>query len=106
MPEIVLTDFYTKACGFCREEALILEELEEVFAGQVEFRMVDAELDSKLAEEYVIFTVPTVIIERDGELLERFNGFVSGERLKRSQAGAVSHSGQGGRHPERGAGVE
>ncbi|KQC12572.1 MAG: hypothetical protein APR56_06255 [Methanosaeta sp. SDB] len=64
MPEIVLTDFYTKACRYCREEALILEELSEVFAGQVEFRMVDA--------------------ERGEELVERWNGFVSGDRLERA----------------------
>jgi thiol-disulfide isomerase/thioredoxin len=50
LSKIVLTDFYTKACGRCREEALILEELAEVFAGKVEFRMVDAEEDSKLAK--------------------------------------------------------
>jgi thioredoxin 1 len=89
LPKIVLTDFYTRTCGFCREEALILEELAEVFAGKVEFRMVDAEMDKKLAEKYVIFTVPTVIIKRDGELLERWNGFVSGEELERALRGAL-----------------
>ena len=90
MPKIVLTDFYTKTCSYCREEALILEELEEVFAGQVEFRLVDAELDSKLAEKYVIFAVPTLIIERDGEILERWNGFVPGEMLERARRDALS----------------
>ncbi len=84
MPKIVLTDFYTKTCGYCREEALILDELAEVFAGQVEFRMVDAEKDEEMAEKYVIFTVPTLILERDGELVERWNGFVPGERLERA----------------------
>ena len=53
LPEIVLMDFYTRTCSFCREEALILEELAEVFAGKVELRMVDAEMDRKLAGEYV-----------------------------------------------------
>jgi hypothetical protein len=43
---------------------LILEELSEVFAGQVEFRMVDA--------------------ERGEELVARWNGFVSGDRLERA----------------------
>jgi thioredoxin 1 len=84
LPEIVLTEFRTKTCSFCREEALILEELAEVFAGKVEFKMVDAEMDRKLAEKYVIFTVPTVIIERDGKMVERFNGFVAGEELERA----------------------
>lgn len=77
-------EFRTRTCGFCREEALILEELAEVFAGKVEFRMIDAEMNSKLAEKYVIFTVPTVIIERDEKLVERFNGFVAGEDLERA----------------------
>ena len=90
MPKIVLTEFLTRTCGFCREEALILEELAEVFAGKVEFRMIDAETDSKLAEKYVIFTVPTVIIEQDGELLERWNGFVPGEELERALKDVLS----------------
>jgi len=82
LSKTVLTDFYTKACGHCQEQALILEELAEVFAGKVEFRMVDAEKDWKLAEKYVVFTVPTLIIERDGEMVERFNGFVPGDKLE------------------------
>ena len=84
MPKIVLTDFYTKTCSYCREEAKILDELAEVFASQVEFRMVDAEKDEEMAEKYVVFTVPTLILERDGELVERWNGFVTGERLERA----------------------
>ena len=58
--------------------------------GQVEFRMVDAEKDWKMAEIYVIFTVPTVIIEQDGELLERWNGFVPGEELERALKDVLS----------------
>ncbi len=92
--KIVLTDFYTKTCGFCREEALILEELAEVFAGRVDFRMIDAEKDSKLAEKYVIFTVPTLILERDGELLERWNGFVPGDELERALGAALKRESQ------------
>jgi thioredoxin 1 len=83
-PEVVLTEFYTEACGFCREEAMILEELAEVFARKVEFRRIDAQVEGRLAEEQVVFNVPTLILERDGELVERFNGFVAGERLERA----------------------
>ncbi len=63
MPEIVLMDFYTRTCSFCREEALILEELAEVFAGKIEFRM---------------------------KLLERWNGFVPGEELERALKDVLS----------------
>jgi thioredoxin 1 len=84
LSKIVLTDFYTKACGHCREEALIIEELAEVFTGRVEFRMVDAEMELELAEKYVVFSVPTLIIERDGELVQRWNGFVPGNELERA----------------------
>ncbi len=84
MSKIVLTDFYTNTCGYCREEALILEELAEAFAGKVEFRMVDAEKDWELAEKCVVFSVPTLILERDGEMVERWNGFVPGDELERA----------------------
>ncbi|HOO53187.1 MAG TPA: thioredoxin family protein [Methanothrix sp.] len=87
--KIVLTEFRTKTCGFCREEALILEELAEVFAGQVEIRMVDAEKDFEMAEKYVVFTVPTLILERDGKLVERWNGFVPGEELEQALRDAL-----------------
>jgi len=87
--KIVLTEFRTKTCCFCREEALILEELAEVFAGQVEIRMVDAEKDFEMAEKYVVFTVPTLILERDGKLVERWNGFVPGEELEQALRDAL-----------------
>lgn len=57
--------------------------------GKVEFRMVDAEKDSKLAEKRVVFTVTALIIDRDGEMVERWNRFVPGERLERALRGVL-----------------
>ena len=51
--------------------------------------MVDAEKDSKLAEKRVVFTVTALIIDRDGEMVERWNRFVPGERLERALRGAL-----------------
>ncbi|HNR56921.1 MAG: thioredoxin family protein [Methanothrix sp.] len=58
-------------------------------------RIVDAERDGKLAEECLVFTVPTLILERDGMLVERWNGFVSGDRLERAQREVLGREGKG-----------
>lgn len=85
LPKIVLTDFYTRTCGFCREEDLIIEELTEVFArdGRVQDgRRRRWTRSSQKNTSY--FSVPTQIIERGGELVERWNGFVPGYELERA----------------------
>lgn len=69
----ILVDFYSQTCGPCKMLAPILEEISEetsdFLIGKV---CVDEEMD--LALEYSVRVVPTMLVFKDGECIERFEG--------------------------------
>ena len=82
MSKPVLIDFYTKWCGPCRMQTPIIEELEKLFGDRVEFKKVDADVDSDLAARYSVFVIPTIVIENDGIEIKRYLGVTSKEELE------------------------
>jgi thioredoxin 1 len=59
----------------------ILEEVEKKFKDQVEFKIVDVDQNRDLAKKYAIQAVPTLVIEKDGQVLKRFTGVTSADVL-------------------------
>ena len=59
----------------------ILEELEKKFKDQVEFKIIDVDQNRELAKKYVVQAVPTLVIEKDGQVVKRFTGVTSGDVL-------------------------
>lgn len=84
----VLVDFFSKTCGPCRMLAPLLEELSEettdFYIGKV---CVDDEMP--LALNYSIRVVPTMLVFKDGECLEKIEGFRSKEELSKLMEGFV-----------------
>lgn len=72
--KIVLIDFFADWCGPCKMQDPIIEELKKKFDGKVEFKKVDVDEDSKLADKYNIHAIPTLIVEKDGNLFARYVG--------------------------------
>lgn len=59
----------------------ILEELEKKYRDKVEFQVVDVDENQKLASQYGIHAVPTLIIVKDGVEVKRFMGVTQGSVL-------------------------
>jgi thioredoxin 1 len=68
--------FHAEWCGPCRTLAPIIENVKTKFEG-VSFVDVDVDKDFELAQKYFVRNVPTVVIEKDGEVIERFVGVQS-----------------------------
>lgn len=68
--------FHAEWCGPCRTLAPIIENVKGKFEG-VSFTDVDVDKDFELAQKYFVRNVPTVVIEKDGEVVERFVGVQS-----------------------------
>lgn len=69
----VLVDFWAAWCGPCRMIAPIIEEL----ASEVTFAKVakvDVVKEEKLAEEYGIMSIPTLLIFKGGKVVKTLNG--------------------------------
>ena len=68
--------FHAEWCGPCRMLAPIIENVKGKF-NEVSFVDVDVDKDYEVAQKYFVRNVPTVVIEKDGEVVERFVGVQS-----------------------------
>jgi thioredoxin 1 len=77
----VLVDFHAVWCGPCQMLAPIIQELEEsrddFYVGKVD---VDQELN--LALEYKVQAVPTLLLFKEGKVVNKAVGFLSKEELE------------------------
>jgi thioredoxin 1 len=74
MSKPVLFDFFATWCGPCRMQTPILEELAKKMGDSVEIKKVDIDQHMDLAEKYGIRVVPTIIIEKDGKVMQSMEG--------------------------------
>ncbi len=67
-------DFYADWCGPCTVMNPVIEELERDFAGKMEINKIDVDNESEKTEQYGVLSIPTYIILKDGQEVERFIG--------------------------------
>ncbi|MDD1702217.1 MAG: thioredoxin [Methanoregula sp.] len=82
MSRPVLYDFFATWCGPCRMQTPIIEELAKKIGDAVEIHKVDVDENMALAEKYGIRVVPTLIIEKDGKIVQRMEGVTDAATLE------------------------
>ena len=87
-----LLDFYADWCGPCKKQDPILEELDEAY-DDVEFVKIDVDDEQDVANQYRVRSLPTVVIERDGEIIDRFVGVTQQDDIDDALAGAAQPAG-------------
>lgn len=78
----VVVDFYATWCGPCRQLAPMLEKLAEPLAGKIKFFKVNVDESPGLAQNYQIQSIPTVLLFKDGKLVDRITGLPTTADLK------------------------
>lgn len=71
-------DFYAEWCGPCKMTAPIIEQL-AVEQKDVTFYKVDVDQNSELASQYSVFSIPTFVIFKDGQIAAQFSGAMGKE---------------------------
>ena len=74
MSKPILFDFFATWCGPCRMQTPIIEELAKKMGDAVEIRKIDVDAHMDLAEKYGIRVVPTLVIEKDGRVIQSMEG--------------------------------
>ena len=71
----VLVDFWAAWCGPCRMLGPVLEEL----SGEADFKIVKVDVDAEpaLAMQFGIESIPTLLVFRNGQLVNKSVGLVS-----------------------------
>ena len=79
---LVLVDVKTEWCGPCKALAPLLEELSTEYIGKVIFGKVDADKCPEISKNLNIRSVPTLILYKNGVLIERYTGVSSKVKIK------------------------
>lgn len=66
--DIVIVDFHAQWCGPCKQFAPIFEEAAEKYPDVV-FGKVDIDEQKAIATQYGVYSVPTLMVTRDGIIL-------------------------------------
>jgi len=75
---LVLVDFYADWCGPCKMTGPIIEELAKELT-DVKFVKVNVDENQELTSSYQVFSIPTFMIFKDGQVAHQFVGAMGKE---------------------------
>ena len=78
----VLVDFWAEWCGPCRLLTPTIEKLADDYQGKVKVGKVDTEQNRAIAGRYNINAIPTVLLFKNGEVVETFVGLKNEDEFK------------------------
>ena len=87
---VQLMDFYADWCGPCKTQDPILEDIKEDWGERFDLVQIDVDDEQDIANEYQVRSLPTLIVENDDGIVERFVGVTQREDIETAleEAGA------------------
>jgi putative thioredoxin len=78
----VLVDFWATWCEPCKTLGPLLEKIVGEYAGAVKLAKVDCDQEQQLAATFGVRSIPTVVLVRDGQLVDGFTGALPENMLR------------------------
>ena len=81
-PGLVLVDFWAVWCGPCQMVAPIIDELAAEYNGKVKVMKLNTDENPEIAGQYQVMSIPTILIFKNGQPVERLVGAMPKRRFK------------------------
>lgn len=78
---VVLVDFWATWCGPCKMIAPIVEQIAQEHDGKITVGKLDVDANGQTAMKYGVMSIPTLILFKNGQPVERLVGYMPKERL-------------------------
>lgn len=78
----VLVDFWAPWCGPCKMIAPVLEDLDREIGDKLKIAKVNVDDNPESASRFGVMSIPTLIVFKDGEPVDKIVGFRPKEAIK------------------------
>lgn len=79
----VLVDFWAGWCGPCKMLAPLIEEIAKEFTEKIKVAKINVDDNGKVPAEFGIMSIPTILLFKEGEVVNRLVGYQPKEQIIR-----------------------
>jgi thioredoxin 1 len=84
-----LVDFWASWCGACQIMAPVIEEIAKEYRGKIKFARLSVEENPQTPRQFGVRGIPTLILLKDGSVVDQIVGVVSKDRLRQTLDRAI-----------------
>ncbi|MEY8001656.1 thioredoxin [Clostridium sp. Mt-5] len=78
----VVVDFWASWCGPCKMLSPVIEEVSDELQGKAKFFKLNVDENPVTAAQFKIVSIPTVMVFKDGNMVDKFIGFRPKDTIK------------------------
>lgn len=86
----VLVDFWAEWCAPCKMIAPVLEQIASEQGDNLKIAKMDVDVNQAVAQQFGVMSIPTLILFKAGEPVERLVGYMPKEHLERKLLAHIS----------------